>query len=471
MTSLYDCGSGGSGGSIISAGPNSPSNPKVGTLWFDTNTDQLKKWDGTTWQVIAIGGGGGSGISFPPPVDFAVPPAQVYPTGTILVHNGADPAIIEAGYTGEAGNTAHARDWMVFDGTNWHLLRNAGNVQGVSFAAVNLPANAGGVNAAWTALPAPPTDPIVIATFEGSTYLKTGPGNAAGDWTLVDTPLAFADAAEVLAGTVTDHVIAPDTLQSRILYAPTTTPTQDAHYLVGLGSQGRIDARFIPFSPLSYLGAVDVTTAYTAPATAPEIGSFGVVQTDGTADASWGAVNVTGDFDAGDLLIWNGTGFDAVEQQGAFLPLAGGTHTDTAVVTYGVPAGAAPAAPVVRLDGSDLAKSAIDNFTLNGAQIALPALAAITVTAGAVANDEVDITVAGGPADVAYTVTLTYETDAGPGQVKNAAIPQYATADMAANILAAAVTGDIVATKTGPGVLRVSLGTATQLIAMAPTVA
>jgi hypothetical protein len=282
---------------------------------------------------------------------------------------------------------------------------------------------------------------------------------------------AFASAEEILEGTLNDIAIAPEGLQSRTLTQPTATPTEDANYLVALNSQGKIAFGFIPFEPLSYFGSLDITQPYVPIDPVPSVGSFGVVKTNGTADGSWGAVNITGDFDAGDLLIWNGTGFDDVEQQGAFLPLSGGTHTDTAIVTYEVPAGAAPATPVVRLDGSDLAKSAIDNFTLNGAQIALPALAAITVVAGAVANNEVDITIANGPADVAYTITLTYETDTGPDQVKTAAIPQYATADMAANILAAAVTGDIVAMKTGPGVLHVSLGTATQLIAMAPTVA
>ena len=57
MTSLYDCG--GSSGSIIDAGLKSPSNPRVGDVWFDIGTDQLKKWDGTAWQIIALGGGPG----------------------------------------------------------------------------------------------------------------------------------------------------------------------------------------------------------------------------------------------------------------------------------------------------------------------------------------------------------------------------------------------------------------------------
>jgi hypothetical protein len=64
---------------------------------------------------------------------------------------------------------------------------------------------------------------------------------------------------------------------------------------------------------------------------APSIGSFGIVKTNGTANASWGAVNITGDFNAGDMLIWNGTNFDAVEQEGEYATAAQGTLAETAL--------------------------------------------------------------------------------------------------------------------------------------------
>ena len=155
----------------------------------------------------------------------------------------------------------------------------------------------------------------------------------------------------------------------------------------------------------------------------------------------------------------------------AFLPLAGGALADDAVVTMAVPAGPAPAAPVVRLDGSDPAKSALNNFSLGAGVIAPPALSAITAVAGTVAANAVAITFGGGPADQAYTVTLTYETNAGPGQTQTINVLAKDTADMVANRAVAAITGDIVATKTGQGVINVALGTATSLTAMAVTVA
>jgi hypothetical protein len=142
---------------------------------------------------------------------------------------------------------------------------------------------------------------------------------------------AFATEEEVLAGTADDRSISPAVLQSRIVNTPSVTPADDHNHLVGLNENGVIANGFIPFKPLSYFGTLDVTVAYSVPAEDPEIGSFGIVQHTGTADASWAAVGITGDFDAGDMLIWNGIGFDAVEQEGEYATAAQGALADTAL--------------------------------------------------------------------------------------------------------------------------------------------
>jgi len=38
---------------LLIASPNPPSNPRVGQLWFDASTNQLKKWDGSGWVGIS----------------------------------------------------------------------------------------------------------------------------------------------------------------------------------------------------------------------------------------------------------------------------------------------------------------------------------------------------------------------------------------------------------------------------------
>ena len=117
-------------------------------------------------------------------------------------------------------------------------------------------------------------------------------------------------------------------------------------------------------------------------------------------------------------------------------------------------------------NGAWVDASAHDIIVLTG-----PAPAPITATAGAVAGNAAPVTFAGGPADKAYSVTLTYVVDGAAPQVKTAALDAGDTADVAANKLVAATSGEIIAIKTALGALRVIVGTATTLTSLQITVA
>jgi hypothetical protein len=139
---------------------------------------------------------------------------------------------------------------------------------------------------------------------------------AAGTWTGVNS-LGGAPVGPMTVGTV-QPVGAP----VGALWLDTTggTPTLKAQSALGtwttmqaLDATGKIDPAMLSLEPLAFLGSVDVTAPYVASATPPKVGDFEVVASAGVADATWGAVGVTGTQDAGDMLIWDGTRFRAVE--------------------------------------------------------------------------------------------------------------------------------------------------------------
>lgn len=91
-----------------------------------------------------------------------------------------------------------------------------------------------------------------------------------------------------------------------------------------------------------------------------------------------------------------------------------------------------------------------------------PALAAITATANLIGTTGADVTVAGGPADKAYTATLTYRINAQPGPQQY--VVQIAigdTADSVANQLVANAPATLTAVKTGVGLIHFGLAPAT----------
>ena len=255
---------------------------------------------------------------------------------------------------------------------------------------------------------------------------------------------------------------------------PGGSPVANAGKVVALNAAGKIDPGFLTIpGGLSYRGQFDGTAA-TLPAN-PQPGDYVLNTGVGNPNAAWVGLPAGTALAQNELLVYDGAAWHNAGTNLAmdsFLPLAGWTMDDFAVVNFAVPAGAAPSAPPVRLDGKDVAKSALDNWTIGGGVVAAPALAPITAPAApAVAGDACDIIFGGGPADKTYTVTLTYTTNAGAGQTQTVNVQPNDTADMVANRAVAAITGDIKATKTGPATVHIALGTATSLTAMAVAIA
>jgi hypothetical protein len=228
------------------------------------------------------------------------------------------------------------------------------------------------LGAAWNASGNTATSTTVLAAWNGAVHIlvNTAAPGTAGSWQQISVAPVFATAAEVLAGTVADKSITPAGLQSRTLNAPTATPTNDANYLVRLNAQGHIDQGFINLpTVMSFVGAVDLAVAPVTPAGGWQVGDVLIHNgaDHATVEGTW--PGVAGDtVESGDHIIFDGTNFNLVQgniDPRIYLPLSGGTMTDTAVISYDVPVGPAPAAPVVRLDGGDPLKSAIDNVTVN----------------------------------------------------------------------------------------------------------
>lgn len=289
-------------------------------------------------------------------------------------------------FPGAAGATTTPELWAS-DGTAWRRVNPPAAAPTVGVAALPGGAigSATGIGGAWTALGTKPTDPIIIATFAGSAYLKTGAGAADGDWTALGSSTSFAtnpetkagtistkaltpanlasmlkvtgdlttpandagyipalgaggkialeflttnfaSSAEVLAGTVTDKTIAPDTLQARLVTSPDATPANDARKIVQLNATGKIDAGFLPATASALRGAVDVTAAI-ALTPAAKAGEYWFANKAGTVHASWtGAGGQT--VASGDMVVFDGTNFHLVPNDvdlAAYVPLAGTT--------------------------------------------------------------------------------------------------------------------------------------------------
>lgn len=278
---------------------------------------------------------------------------------------------IAIGFGSVGGSTTPAL-WAS-DGAGWRQVNPPPGAITQQAVDLNTPggADVGAAAAAWIAANAAFTGDMVIGTFgvPAQAYILTNPATPgqAGSWTSLGGAVSFATLAEMLTGTDTIKALNSKGLRDVTLDAPSTgtAAAADANKIVRLDAQGQIDSGFLKFGALTYQGNVDVTAAFAAPAPAWNSGDFGTIQTSGTADASWNAKGVTGAVKAGDLVIFDGTNYHVIAQETdltAYLPLAGGTMTNTAAITFGVPAGAGL---VTRLDGTDAAKSRIDNFTID----------------------------------------------------------------------------------------------------------
>lgn len=333
----------------MKASNTAPPGPANGDTWVDTSTTPptMRVFDGTNWL----------------PVGGLPSPSATAPANPVQGQIWAD-------ITGGAGNIL-LKAW---NGNAWVTVNATVTTQTLALGTAGADVGAAYVAAGSPAI----TGTIVIGTWgtPAAAYMLTNRGApaVAASWTSLGGSTSFATQAEVDAGTLTTSVVSPSTLRGTSLSAPSTAvaAAADANKLVRLNAGGTIDSRFITLTALTFRGAVDIAAAYVAPNPAWGAGDFALLTADATAHASWNAVGVTGAHKTGDVIIWDGTRYWLVPQTtsvAAYLPLSGtatGRLMDAAAqVVFDVPAGAAPAAPVTRLNGSDPAKSAIDGFTID----------------------------------------------------------------------------------------------------------
>lgn len=239
--------------------------------------------------------------------------------------------------------------------------------------------------------------PVLIKWKDGSTYLLTNPsapGNAA-------SYSAFADSDATMKTVVLDWTAlagAPTTLPAAYAIWNALAPAANlldpnAITLIRFGAAGDVYVVTNPAAPtntasyfllhhpaaaVAFTTTYDVTAAYNPATMEPlNIGDFGIISRAGTIidnapGTQWpitDAVPGTTAVNKGDLLIWDGANFHLLPETidlSAYLPLAGGTMTDTAQVVFPVPAAAGMN---TRIEGTDKAKSQINNFNLENCVI------------------------------------------------------------------------------------------------------
>jgi hypothetical protein len=253
-------------------------------------------------------------------------------------------------------------------GAVWSRLNPAATAPTVG--TVNIPGGTvgskAGIGAAWAAVAAKPTDPIIIGTFAGTAYVKTGAGGVDSDWTALGSATSFATSAELLAGTSTDKAITPAALKASSTSTPAGAP--DAGKLLVLNAAGKLDASALTIKAFDYRGNADLTVAYVAPAPAEVAGNFFTVAATGAVEASWVAKFAAGQapttVTTGDSVFFDGTNYhhlvntvstsDKVAKAGANAITAGMAMTWSAA-----------AAVTTIIDGGDVTKSKIDNVSID----------------------------------------------------------------------------------------------------------
>jgi hypothetical protein len=239
-------------------------------------------------------------------------------------------------------------EFWSYDGANWRQI-NPPSV--VTTANIALPGgtagSATGIGAAYTALTSKPTASVVVASFAGTSYIKTGAGGADTDWASLGSAASYATAAEINTGTEANKAIAPDQLRAAALKAPSATPANDENHLVILNAQGKLDPGFLPVGGLVFKGGVAPTAAPAAGAKAGDMYFFNAAGSLNTGFGQPAGTNAK----TGDTIIFDGTAWHLIPNEtdlNAYLALAGGTMSaKTSKISW--PA-ATPATPEVYLD-------------------------------------------------------------------------------------------------------------------------
>ena len=233
------------------------------------------------------------------------------------------------------------------------LGASAGAPQVIDLTPQNPPTSAD-IGAAYTAVGTPATGSPTLASWNGEIHLLTNPAapGTAASWTAISQAVttevidwtALAGNPATLAAAYAAWNGAGNNFTASINFVRFGSPEQ-TYVLVNPANPGATASYAAVTQPiptaLQYRNNLDLTAPYVAPTPAWNAGDFATVQatTSGNIDASWAAVGIpaANDLQAGDLLIWNGTDFFAVPNEtdlSAYLPLAGGTMTDTAEIIF-----------------------------------------------------------------------------------------------------------------------------------------
>jgi len=265
------------------------------------------------------------------------------------------------------GSTATPELWAHGGALGWMRL-NPGVT--ITTQSVTLPAGAdiGAAYTSWATTPANVlTGNVIIGVFgtPAQAYVltnKAAPG-VASSWTSLGGAVSFATAAQIVTGTDTTGAINSAVLAGAAVNGATVPATTDAGKYVRVGASGKIAAALLPIDAVNLKGAIAATA--TAP-TAPVKGDSYFLSAGGVFPAGWtGIATQTGK--VGDRVLFDGTNWHLIPNGtdlNAYLALAGGTMGDTAAITFANPT-TALSAPVVRINGADATKSAIDGFTID----------------------------------------------------------------------------------------------------------
>jgi hypothetical protein len=195
---------------------------------------------------------------------------QTAPSGTSTVANEGELAVW---FPGAAGGTA-TPTLYANDGGGWRIVNPPAAAPTVGTPTLNS-ATTGtktGIGAAWNGFTPKPTDPIIIAAYNGGAYLKSGSGTNDGDWTSLGSATQFATAGDIHTGTDTTKAINSAVLRGEAINAPSTGSANaaDADRMVRLGPTGELHKEFIPYLQVqtedltAQNAAVDIGAAWTA---------------------------------------------------------------------------------------------------------------------------------------------------------------------------------------------------------------
>jgi hypothetical protein len=280
------------------------------------------------------------------------------------------------GGTGNAGNLAlnaqasaksknnDVPKLFASDGSNWYLLNPQApvTVGTADLGAGKTPGASTGIGAAWTAKVPKPSGSIIIVSYGGTAFVKTGAGGGDGDWTGLGSATQFASDAEVKTGTNTGKAVNPKGLASFFKTTPDVTPANDAGYSIVLDATGKIDAGFLSIKGLTYRGNQDITGTYT-PISGIQAGDFATASAAGNSDASWTGITAATKVEIGDLVIWDGSAWHLVEHgidTSAYLPFAGGTMVADAKIDWPGAATAEAGKVLLDLKGGTIDQALID---------------------------------------------------------------------------------------------------------------